>query len=58
MRLLDWPQVLGIPAHGKFLRSLIADLAEGLGRPMPLPGELASLTAPKVDNSDALLRNL
>ena len=58
LRLLDWAQVLGISAHGKFLRSLIADLAEGLGRPMPLPGELASLTEPKPGNSNALLRNL
>jgi len=58
LRLLDWKQVLGISAHGTFLRSFIADLADGLGRPMPLPGDLAPLTAPKVGNGGSLLRNL
>lgn len=58
LRLIDWVQVLKISAHGTYLRSFIADLADALGRPMPLPGDLAPLTAPKVGNRDSLLRNL
>jgi hypothetical protein len=59
LRSLDWRGVLGPEAHARFARSLLVDLADGLGRSEAaalFPGDRHALTARNA--RDNVLRNL
>ncbi|WP_156040955.1 hypothetical protein [Chondromyces apiculatus] len=60
LRALSWEQVLRTPAHAKFARALIHDLADALGPPtLTLPsGEEYPLLARSSAPRDRALRNL
>jgi len=63
LQRLDWKQALAKPKQMKWLRALIADLADGLAKLPRIPkrclqGEQAALTSIHVDRPLRVLRNL
>lgn len=59
LQRLDWRRVLERPAHHlRYLRALVADVADALGEQPPTSGQFAEDTSPFKRRPDPLLRNL